>query len=861
MDPNTVVKSVAKQLKYYFDVKRLEDGFDLTNCQKRSELQGEASPRARPAVHFEGGRHDRALKHYFSQSEVRAQLTRLEPADSEERSPRERQIRNSLTNTMKKYQFGKSQTPEWFYIYSLGGPRQQQQPVTRRPATSVKSRKNVLKAGWPVTGCAPPADVPPDEMDRLVNNASKILLNAGPPDDRRTRGQPRAKTACQRYPLRPVEKPRGDSTRPRPLTAKHTWDTNGHHLPFTTVKAYSENQADKLPRRTYLRRPQSSPRPGQGKPVKTTEKDRSPPSPSSSSPSSSPRPTSPPRQGRRTRQLQWTLVKEGKDQAEDEGVGEVKIGPLAEYQVTVTTGNCIGASTSAAVHMTLYGDKGRSPDLHLATSQYNKVKFQRGKEDLFVLKTPYVGQLSKIKIGHDRPELSYAWYLDSVMMVDVTGGQVCELPYHRWLSGQDEDGNTHCTFVLDQQHADTAEKSTPPVSDVKANSTDSTTKPRRASLTKDPGPNRRPQSQKSSGKTGPTQSQGARTGMQGKGDEARKQTEEEDSRRQKRGGGGLERYRRTGGGQSGVSGKEERGKDRRPKAVEDKDQKVTDDLEGYKARVEAEEESERQKREEERKKHHHLLSGTTIHDACRKGDLERVSALLQAFPKMAESTDENGWTPLHIAADGGEVGLIRRLTSSGGENLDVETPTGYTPTHLAARNGHSAAIKILNALGASVDCTTVDKQTPLHLAAATGQVECVKCLVASGADVTVEDAFSRDPLTLAQQYSQEEVVDFLQCCHHDLHNPTSTFAQILHASNARRPKTAGQASTQHKEKASSSQNEGAAPRPMTSSQRKKVKEEKELEMKREQYEEQHRHMEEEGVSFLDLIRQEMDQEP
>ncbi|XP_076459227.1 uncharacterized protein LOC143292636 isoform X2 [Babylonia areolata] len=817
MGSNSVVKTVAKQLKYYFDVKCLEDGFDLST-HKASDL-GHPSQRARPALQYEG-LHDRALKHYFSQPEVRVELTKLGPADSErEHNPRERQIKKSLKNTMKKYQFGKGQVPEWYYTYTFGGPRHQPVPSDFRALLAQTRKTKAVKAGWVEGGQVPPPDVPPEEADRLVHNASRILANTGSANSHH-RGRQRGKTCLQRYPLGPLERPRSDG-KPRPVTAKFSWDTNGHQVPSEKVKAHDDSRVDKVPRRSYLRRPQSSPRPTSQKTVKSRQEPS--PSPSGDSSSLSPNQT-PVHRVRALRQQQGTLVTED---AEDEGVEEVTEEPVAEYRLTVKTGNCIGASTTAAVQLTLYGVKGRSPALHLANSQNNKVKFQRGKEDLFVLNTPHVGQMNKIRIGHDRPELSYAWFLESVTLQDVREGQVYLLPCHRWLSGQDEDRHTHCTFLVNQPK-DT-EKSQAQAS----SSTSKKTKPRSATLRKETNSNPRQQPAPGKAWSGSGRAQSAKTGPQSR----RKEPEVQG---------------RTKGSKPSLGHQDERGKDRRPKPVEH------DYVAEYNAELEAIEASEIQKGEEERAKHRQLLAGLSIHDASRKGDLKRVKELLQTFPEMTEVTDENGWTALHIAADSGKVDIIKRLTSSGCENLDVETPTGYTPTHLAARNGHNAAVKVLNAMGASMDCRTVDQQTPLHLAASSGHLECVKCLVANGADLTAEDSFSRTPLDLAGEHGQGSVTHFLQQCHRDLDNPSSTFAQMHRSQSTGGSQKAGKAEPKQSEKKARQSEENQEPRPMTSSQRKRAKEEKELQEKRELYEEQHRHMEQEGVSFLDQIRQEME---
>lgn len=50
-------------------------------------------------------------------------------------------------------------------------------------------------------------------------------------------------------------------------------------------------------------------------------------------------------------------------------------------------------------------------------------------------------------------------------------------------------------------------------------------------------------------------------------------------------------------------------------------------------------------------------------------------------------------------------------------DLDAMTPTGYTAMHMAASGGHKQCMMVLAAMGASINCKTVDERTPLHQAA------------------------------------------------------------------------------------------------------------------------------------------------
>ena len=74
---------------------------------------------------------------------------------------------------------------------------------------------------------------------------------------------------------------------------------------------------------------------------------------------------------------------------------------------------------------------------------------------------------------------------------------------------------------------------------------------------------------------------------------------------------------------------------------------------------------------------------------------------------------------------------------------------GATPLHLAAWKGHTEVVKYLLANWAEVNAKDEDGWTPLHLAARMGYTEIAKCLIARGADVKAKDKDGTTPLQLA----------------------------------------------------------------------------------------------------------------
>ena len=78
--------------------------------------------------------------------------------------------------------------------------------------------------------------------------------------------------------------------------------------------------------------------------------------------------------------------------------------------------------------------------------------------------------------------------------------------------------------------------------------------------------------------------------------------------------------------------------------------------------------------------------------AVQTGDLAEVGRLLAENPSLATSTDENGATPLHLAALGGHREIAAALIDAGADvnARDGEfgaTPAGWAIEHLRQRGG------------------------------------------------------------------------------------------------------------------------------------------------------------------------------
>ncbi len=198
-----------------------------------------------------------------------------------------------------------------------------------------------------------------------------------------------------------------------------------------------------------------------------------------------------------------------------------------------------------------------------------------------------------------------------------------------------------------------------------------------------------------------------------------------------------------------------------------------------------------------------LLAGATaaqcgaIHDAARKGDVNKIKALLQADPKLVAERDKNGDTPLHSACLHGQLAAAHVLIDAGADvnaknNYGAFTPgdlwgvfssnnhqdpvslltvhgvdtkdmkNGYTPLDLCLfANRHKELLQFLIAKGADVSAQASSGATPLFFAVLRDQPDDVKFLIDQGANVNLPDAYGGTILDAALQLQYGSLIQIL----------------------------------------------------------------------------------------------------
>ncbi|CAM2710921.1 unnamed protein product [Rotaria socialis] len=129
---------------------------------------------------------------------------------------------------------------------------------------------------------------------------------------------------------------------------------------------------------------------------------------------------------------------------------DIKSGTINKYKVTVYTGNKMGAGTDADVFITIYGDSGETGAIQLDDRKNN---FEAGKKDEFVIECPNVGEINKILIAHNNKGAAPGWFLDRILIEDLSEKRIYEFPCYKWLA-TDEGDRQISRYLLPKKKGD-----------------------------------------------------------------------------------------------------------------------------------------------------------------------------------------------------------------------------------------------------------------------------------------------------------------------------------------------------------------------------------------------------------------------
>ena len=155
------------------------------------------------------------------------------------------------------------------------------------------------------------------------------------------------------------------------------------------------------------------------------------------------------------------------------------------------------------------------------------------------------------------------------------------------------------------------------------------------------------------------------------------------------------------------------------------------------------------------------MSDTPLHSAANSGDVDKARELLKHGRYDVNCRDEIGWTPLHEACDSGHVDMVRMLISEFQADTTLQSVSGETPLHIAAWSGRGeVALTLITEFGLDANLPNNNGHTSLHFACTYGHASVVR-IVGKYASVLATDKNGVTPLHTAAAMGHKECVEAL----------------------------------------------------------------------------------------------------
>ncbi|XP_048360273.1 lipoxygenase homology domain-containing protein 1 [Sphaerodactylus townsendi] len=109
----------------------------------------------------------------------------------------------------------------------------------------------------------------------------------------------------------------------------------------------------------------------------------------------------------------------------------VFVGLKILYEITVVTGDVPGGGTDASIYIMLFGCNGNTEEMQL---EKDGDRFEVGQTDIFIMEIPDIAPLRKMRVRTDGEGCRPDWFLEQIVMKNLTTQEVTTFTYSEWLS-------------------------------------------------------------------------------------------------------------------------------------------------------------------------------------------------------------------------------------------------------------------------------------------------------------------------------------------------------------------------------------------------------------------------------------------
>jgi ankyrin repeat protein len=149
----------------------------------------------------------------------------------------------------------------------------------------------------------------------------------------------------------------------------------------------------------------------------------------------------------------------------------------------------------------------------------------------------------------------------------------------------------------------------------------------------------------------------------------------------------------------------------------------------------------------------------SVKEATKSGNIAEVLTRVKNEGNI-NYKDKSGYTPLHYAAEYGQMEIAQYLVSNGA-NINARDNDGYTPLQLAVFEEHKDLVVFLVSNGADVNAVNNYRISPIYRAILSNNYEIANFLVSKGANVNAKAKSGYAPIHEAAKLGNFDFIRFL----------------------------------------------------------------------------------------------------